>query len=70
MGAPAITMFAGITALALIAHVRIADNPCDLAGFPGDCTTGAQRTVIAQLAASVFNGDTAWPSTTSRPPPR
>jgi amino acid transporter len=57
MGALAIIMFAGITALALIAHVRIADNPCDLVGFPGDCTTGAQRTVIAQLAASVFNGD-------------
>ncbi|NJC85919.1 APC family permease [Planosporangium mesophilum] len=57
MGALAITMFAGITALALIAHVRIADNACSLVGFPGDCTTAAQRTVIAQLAAAVFGGD-------------
>jgi amino acid transporter len=56
MGALAITMFAGITALALIAGVRIADNACDLVGFPGDCATAAQRTVIAQLAAAVFGG--------------
>jgi amino acid transporter len=57
MGALAITMFAGITALALISQVRVAEDPCDLAGFPGDCATGAQRTVIAQLAAAVFGGD-------------
>ena len=50
-------MFAGITALALIAKVRIAENACDLVGFPGDCTTAAQRTVIAQLAAAVFGGE-------------
>jgi amino acid transporter len=56
MGALAITMFAGITALALIARVRVTDNPCDLVGFPGDCTSAAQRTVIAQLAAAVFGG--------------
>src|SRR5439155_22793142 len=56
MGGLAITMFAGITALALVAHVRIADNTCDLVGFPGDCTAAAQRTVIAQLAAAVFGG--------------
>jgi amino acid transporter len=57
MGALAITMFAGITALALITRVRITDNACDLVGFPGDCATAAQRTVIAQLAAAVFGGD-------------
>ena len=57
MGALAITMFAGITALALIAHVRIADNTCDFVGFPGDCATAAQRTVIAQLAAAVLGGE-------------
>jgi amino acid transporter len=56
MGALAITMFAGITALALIAHVHIADNACDLIGFPGDCTTAPQRTVIAQLAAATLGG--------------
>ena len=56
MGALAIVMFAGITALALLAKVRITDNACDLIGFPGDCTSAPQRTVIAQLAAAVFGG--------------
>jgi amino acid transporter len=56
MGALAIVMFAGITVLALMAKVRIADNACDLVGFPGDCTSAPQRTVIAQLAAAVFGG--------------
>jgi amino acid transporter len=53
MGAIATSMFAGITALALISKVHIAANPCDLTGF--DCT-GPQKTVIAQVAASVFGG--------------
>ena len=57
MGAVAITMFAGITALALLAKVRVAENTCDLVGFPGNCATDPQRTVIAQLAAAVFGGD-------------
>jgi amino acid transporter len=56
MGLLSITMFAGITALALIAHVHYVDNTCDLSGFPGNCDTDAQRTVIAQLAAAVFGG--------------
>ncbi|MDI1462181.1 APC family permease [Catellatospora sp. KI3] len=56
MGILSITMFAGITALALIADVRYAEHTCDLVGFPGDCATDAQRTVIAQLAAAVFGG--------------
>jgi amino acid transporter len=54
MGAIAITMFVGVTALALIAHTRVVENTCDLIGFPGDCTRDAQRTVIAQIAAAVF----------------
>jgi amino acid transporter len=57
MGAIAITMFAGITALALVARVRIAEHTCDLVGFSGNCDTDPQRTVIAQLAAAVFGGD-------------
>jgi amino acid transporter len=57
MGVLAITMFAGITALALVAKVRIAENTCDLIGFPGDCASAPQRTVIAQLAAAVFGGE-------------
>jgi amino acid transporter len=61
MGAIAIVMFSGVTALALIAQVHIAENSCDLQGFPGNCQTEPQRTVIAQLAASVFGGSTSVP---------
>jgi amino acid transporter len=56
MGTLAITMFAGITALALISDVHVAENTCDLVGFPGDCERDPQRTVIAQVAAAVFGG--------------
>jgi amino acid transporter len=56
MGAIAIVLFAGITALALISKVRVAENTCDLVGFAGDCASDPQRTVIAQLAAAVFGG--------------
>jgi amino acid transporter len=59
MGTLAIVMFVGITVLALITHVRIAENTCDLIGFAGDCTTDPQRTVISQIAAAVFGGDHA-----------
>ncbi|HKP40532.1 APC family permease [Mycobacterium sp.] len=57
MGALAITMFAGVTALALISHVRVVEHACDLIGFPGDCNNDAQRTVIAQIAAAVFGNN-------------
>jgi hypothetical protein len=57
MGIAAIVMFAGITALALIADVHVAENTCDLIGFTGNCVTDPQRTVIAQIAAAVFGGD-------------
>jgi hypothetical protein len=57
MGTLAIVMFAGVTVLALISHIRIADNTCDLIGFPGDCSRDAQRTVIAQIAAAVFGNN-------------
>jgi amino acid transporter len=57
MGILSIVMFSGITILALIAHVRVAENTCDLIGYPGNCEAGAQRTVIAQIAAAVFGGD-------------
>jgi amino acid transporter len=60
LGALAITLFAGITALALIADVRVVepDHACDLVGFAG-CETEPQRTVIAQLAAAIFGGDSS-----------
>ncbi|MFD9895891.1 APC family permease [Amycolatopsis sp. NPDC059027] len=57
MGVIAIAMFGGITVLAMIANVRIAENACDLTGFRGDCANTPQRTVIAQIAAAVFGGD-------------
>ncbi|MCU1605685.1 MAG: putative amino acid permease [Modestobacter sp.] len=56
MGGIAATMFAGVTALALLADVRYADNLCDLVGFAGNCATDPQRTVIAQIAAATFGG--------------
>ncbi|MFE7564928.1 APC family permease [Kitasatospora sp. NPDC057500] len=57
MGTTAVVMFVGITALALISDVHIADDTCHLSGFPGDCASAPQQTVIAQLAAAVFGGD-------------
>jgi amino acid transporter len=56
MGAIAITLFVGITTLALVTKVRVAENTCDLVGFIGNCATEPQRTVIAQVAAAVFGG--------------
>jgi amino acid transporter len=56
MGGIAAIMFAGVTALALLADVRYAHNPCDLVGFVGNCATDPQRTVIAQVAAATFGG--------------
>jgi amino acid transporter len=55
MGVMATSMFAGVTALALISKVRITANACDLSGF-ADCSGRPQRTVIAQVAAAVFGG--------------
>ncbi len=57
LGGIAATMFAGVTALALLAHVKYVDpaDPCRLA-FP-DCDTAPQRTVVAQLAAATFGGE-------------
>ena len=54
IGLIAITMFGGITLLALATHVHYAGTTCDLVGFTGDCAATPQRTVIAQLASAVF----------------
>lgn len=51
-GVVAAVLFAGVTALAVIADVRYTADPCDLVGF--DCTDEPQRTVPAQLASAVF----------------
>ncbi len=50
MGILAITMFGGITLLAVQANVRIAEDPTEL-GLPADAV---QQTVIAQLGSAVF----------------
>ncbi len=51
MGGLTVTMFAGITALALATHVRVAESVGQLIGTPAGYH---QRTVIVQVAAAVF----------------
>jgi amino acid transporter len=50
MGALAITMFAGITALAVVSHVHMAEDPSALVGFHGD----SQRTALSQIGLATF----------------
>jgi amino acid transporter len=51
MGALAITMFAGITALAMAANVHMAEDPSSLIGLaPGQ----GQRTAISQIGLATF----------------
>ncbi|MFI7293648.1 amino acid permease [Streptomyces sp. NPDC050121] len=57
MGAISITMFIGVTTLALISKVRVTDDSCRLTGLDGSCESYTQRTVIAQIAAAVFGGE-------------
>jgi amino acid transporter len=60
MGLIAICLFAGVTALALISNVHYAENACHLIGF-ANCETEPQRSVMSQIAAAVFGGDTTIP---------
>ncbi|MFF4582592.1 APC family permease [Streptomyces sp. NPDC001373] len=55
MGVIAVAMFAGVTTLAIVSKVHIAEDACRLTGL-ADCEGYTQRTVIAQLAAAVFGG--------------
>ncbi len=50
MGVLATTMFAGITALAVLAHVHMAEDPSNLIGFAG----GQQRTALSQIGIAAF----------------
>ncbi|MGW2007048.1 APC family permease [Streptomyces nigrescens] len=59
MLALSVTMFVGITGLACLSEVRVAENTCDLEGFEGDCRSDPQRTVVAQLAMAVFGGSSS-----------
>jgi amino acid transporter len=51
MGLLAITMFGGITVLALLAHVHMAEDPSALVGFPSG---GEQKTALSQIALAAF----------------
>jgi amino acid transporter len=53
MGGTAIVLFAGLTALALIAGVHYAEDACDLVGF-ANCETAPQPSLMAQVAAATF----------------
>jgi hypothetical protein len=58
MGTIAVSMFVGITVLALISKVHITDpttSSCHLTGV-SQCGHTPQRTVIAQVASAVFGG--------------
>jgi amino acid transporter len=50
MGTLAITMFAGITALAIASHVHMAEDTSALIGFHGD----TQRTALSQIGLATF----------------
>lgn len=54
MGTLSIVMFSGITAMALISHVHMAQSPEQLVGAPADYT---QPTVVAQLATAIFGAN-------------
>jgi amino acid transporter len=56
MGALTVTMFAGITAMALVTRVHVAQSTAQLQGAP---VGYQQRTVIAQLAGAVFTHQSA-----------
>jgi hypothetical protein len=59
MGTIAVSMFVGITILALITKVHITDptsTTCDFRNPPPGCAHTPQRTVIAQVASAVFGG--------------
>ncbi len=53
LGVMAVSMFIGVTALALASHVHTAENPNDLVGLPAGQPV---RTVIAQVGAATFGG--------------
>ena len=51
MGVLSITMFAGITALAIASHVHMAEDTANLIGFPAGAE---QRTAISQIGIATF----------------
>jgi len=57
LGGIAMTMFAGITWLALYTKVQVTEFDSDLLGLPDG---QSQKTVIAQIAGAVFGDGTFW----------
>jgi amino acid transporter len=55
MGATAVTMFIGVTALAIYSHVHYSEDPAQ--GLVGWHSTGPQLTVMAQIAYAVFGAN-------------
>ena len=51
MGGLAITMFAGITALAMVANVHMAESTSDLIGLPAGAE---QKTALSQIGLATF----------------
>src|SRR4029450_10245504 len=56
MGALAITMFGGITALAIASHVHMAEDTSALIGFHGE----TQRTALSQIGLATFGDGAAF----------
>jgi amino acid transporter len=56
MGGIAIVLFVGLITVALISGVHYVEDTCQLVGFQ-NCATAPQRSVIAQIAASVFGNN-------------
>ncbi|WP_238476365.1 APC family permease [Agromyces mariniharenae] len=56
MGGIAIILFSGLTAMALISNVHYAEDPCHLIGW-AECATEPQPSLMAQVAAATFGGD-------------
>ena len=62
MGAVAVTMFAGLVALGMLIHVRLAEHPATDIMLPGGQLAGPdyqQEPIIAQVAAAVFGDGSA-----------
>jgi amino acid transporter len=57
MGGLAVVMFAGITALAVVTHVHMAEDPGRLIGLPAG---QEQRTALSQIGIAVFGGGPAF----------
>ena len=58
MGSAAVTMFIGVTALALASNVHYAEKPCEQLEGWVQCATDPQLSVMAQIAHAVFGGNT------------